>query len=39
MWINAKTGVGSVETATIAQLERSCEVLVDELFRSARTRR
>ena len=39
MWINAKTGVGSVETATIAQLERSCEVLVDELFRSARPRR
>jgi hypothetical protein len=39
MWINAKAGVGSVETATIAQLERSCELLVDELFRSPRSRR
>jgi len=31
-WINGRTGVRGVEEATIAQLERSCEVLTTELF-------
>ena len=37
-WINSRTGVRSVEDATIAQLERSCEVLTTELFGSGRRR-
>jgi superfamily II DNA or RNA helicase len=35
-WINRKVGVGSVQTATIAQLERSVETLVKELLRRSR---
>ena len=35
-WINGRAGVRSVEDATIAQLERSCEVLMTELFGSSR---
>lgn len=35
-WINRKVGVGSVQTATIAQLERSVEALVKELLRRSR---
>ena len=35
-WINRKVGVGSVQTATIAQLERSVEALVKELVRRSR---
>ncbi len=38
VWINSKTGVRSVDEATIAQLERSCELLVDELRRASRRR-
>lgn len=30
-WINGKIGIGKVEDATIAQLQRSCDVLADEL--------
>jgi superfamily II DNA or RNA helicase len=37
-WINSRTGVRSVEDATIAQLERSCEALTNELFGSGRRR-
>lgn len=36
VWINGKSGVGRVEDATIAQLERSCRLLVDELVRCSR---
>lgn len=33
-WINSKLGIRRVDDATIAQLERSCELLVAELGRS-----
>ena len=36
VWINGKSGVKRVEDATIAQLQRSCDLLVDELVRSSR---
>ena len=35
-WVNERTGIERVEDATIAQLERSCEVLNEELFRPSR---
>lgn len=38
VWLNGKSGVRPIEDATIAQLQRSCELLVDELVRSSRTR-
>ncbi len=39
VWVNERTEIGRVEDATIAQLERSCEVLSEELFRPARKQR
>ncbi len=36
VWINERTGIRRVEEATIAQLERSCRLLDEELFRPAR---
>jgi superfamily II DNA or RNA helicase len=39
VWINERTEITRVEDATIAQLERSCEVLKEELFRPARKQR
>ena len=36
VWINERTGISRVEDATIAELERSCELLNEELFRPAR---
>ncbi|MCB0864781.1 MAG: DEAD/DEAH box helicase family protein [Solirubrobacterales bacterium] len=39
VWINEETGVGRVEEATIEELERSCRVLSEELFRPKRRRR
>ena len=33
-WVNSKLGIHRVDDATIAQLERSCELLVAELGRS-----
>ncbi len=38
-WINGKLGVSRVEDATIEQLQRSCNLLVDELIRASRGRR
>jgi len=39
-WLNRETGVGRVEDATVAQLERSIELLLRELDRrSGRPRR
>ena len=37
-WINGKVGINKVEDATIDQLQRSCEVLLEELTRPARER-
>jgi superfamily II DNA or RNA helicase len=37
-WINSKVGIGRVEDATIADLQRSCELLVKELIRASRPR-
>ncbi len=38
LWINQRTGVRSVQDATIDQLQRSCELLVEELTRASRKR-
>jgi hypothetical protein len=37
-WINSKVGITRVEDATIADLQRSCELLVKELIRASRPR-
>ena len=39
LWINGKVGITKVEDATIEQLQRSCDRLVEELIRSSRSRR
>jgi superfamily II DNA or RNA helicase len=38
-WINGRVGVTKVEEATIAELQRSCELLVAELLRASGSRR
>jgi hypothetical protein len=38
-WINSKIGIGKVDEATIDQLQRSCDLLVQELIRASRPRR
>jgi len=35
-WVNGRIGITRVEEATIDQLQRSCDVLVDELIRASR---
>ncbi len=34
LWINGRVGIGRVDEATIEQLERCCELLTAELYRS-----
>ena len=38
LWINGRVGVTKVEDATIAQLQRSCDLLLEELLRASGSR-
>lgn len=39
LWVNERSGIERVEEATIAELERSCAMLREELFRPRRAQR